>query len=125
MIIEETCPICGETLERIVITTYPPYEQVSCRNCGFTKEEKSNMIRVKYSDGVSSAVSKILAKDSEEIRNNKNITSILTDVLSEHFSIPCDLCHKYIEHGDGGCPECVEKCNGKEHWKILLNKILG
>lgn len=46
----------------------------------------------------------------------------ISNELCEYFFIPCDLCHKYFNK-EGACPECVEKCNGEHHWKLLLERI--
>ena len=33
-----TCPICGNDLENIMITTNPPISAVQCMNCGWRYE---------------------------------------------------------------------------------------
>ena len=48
-------------------------------------------------------------------------THILTDVLSDYFCIPCDLCQKYFEKD--ACPIEITKCNSKKHWELLLRRI--
>ena len=52
---------------------------------------------------------------------NSEISGI-ADELKEYFMIPCDLCHKHLPHGENGCPD-ITKCNGYEHWKMLLEVI--
>ena len=54
---------------------------------------------------------------SQMIEINKVAT-----VLSDHFAIPCDLCSKYFNK-DGSCPHQIEKCNGFDHWNMLIERI--
>lgn len=46
----------------------------------------------------------------------------LANYLSEHFGIPCDFCQSCF--GNGDCPSEITKCNGFEHWKLLLERII-
>lgn len=46
----------------------------------------------------------------------------LNAVLSERFFIPCDLCSEYFSK-NGDCPSEITKCNSKEHWGMLIERI--
>ena len=43
-----TCPKCGEDLIEEIITVYPPIRHMKCSNCGWSDEEKEDVIRIPY-----------------------------------------------------------------------------
>ena len=47
---------------------------------------------------------------------------LIPSILNEHFCITCSICNKYFEK-DGSCPNEIETCNSKKHWKLLLERI--
>lgn len=96
-----TCPICGKDLVEMCYPTYPPKYGVECFNCGYTEDT--------YYD----TTTRVPFKSKN---NNYH-------VFGEHFQIPCDLCNKYFEK-DGSCPKEIELCNGGEHWRLLIERIL-
>lgn len=57
-----------------------------------------------------------------ECMDDSTDTARLSDELGEHFCIPCDMCQKWF--GSKDCPEQVERCNGKKHWRMLLERII-
>lgn len=98
----ETCPKCGHDLTDICYTVYPPIYGKQCFSCGWRSEaEKEQVVRVPYKE-----------------KNDSKVTG----VLSDYFLIPCNLCNKYFNK-DGSCPKEIEKCNGKKHWELLIERI--
>lgn len=48
MIVIDTCPKCGTDLYEEVIDIYPPIYIKKCYNCGWSSEEKEDVIRIPY-----------------------------------------------------------------------------
>jgi len=40
------CPRCGSTLRVLVLTIYPPIIRYYCENCGWSREERSEIVEV-------------------------------------------------------------------------------
>ena len=124
MIIEETCPECGAVLDHMVLAVYPPIYKVICPKCGFSHAKQAEIERIPYKSNAITLPNNIIG-NCDMFVNNKPIVSLISDVMDEYFAIPCDLCHKYISHADGCCPQSFPKCNSHEHWKVLIEAILG
>ena len=94
-----TCPVCGNDLTEICHPTYPPSYGVECFSCGYSEITHTESItRVPFE-----------SKDK------------LAMVLSEHFGITCDLCQSYFK--TDSCPSQINRCNGVNHWKLLIERI--
>lgn len=100
--LNEVCPVCGNNLFDICYTVIPPKYAKQCFNCGYTTETN---------------------KDDYEVNKNK-WQDKLSNVLGEHFSIPCDMCQHYFKTKDNSCPFEISPCNGKQHWRMLLERIV-
>ena len=47
-IIVHTCPECDSELKETVITTYPPIYHFECPNCGWSYEQREEVIKVPF-----------------------------------------------------------------------------
>ena len=43
-----TCPQCGSDLEIQVLTCLPPINKMVCHSCGWSYEEREDVIRIPY-----------------------------------------------------------------------------
>lgn len=159
MIVEETCPKCGHTLESIMICTYPPIPQKRCSHCGWSWEGKREeiirrpFIPPEFAEKPAEPKPAFEIKEEDNLTNFKNAKGAVvpSDYLyinkgfvddtwispkietssigklavefQEYFCIPCDLCKKYFKTKHDGCDSKIDKCNGIQHWRMLLERI--
>ena len=108
------CPVCGNEIANYVAPIV--FQKRKCEHCGW----EGIISNVALTSSVSEKLENI---EKQSSIGRKSTTSTLADELAQHFCIPCDMCHKWFNCPD--CPTEVEKCNGKKHWRMMLERIIN